>query len=77
MIAGAIVGVLGVAASVGAKTWQDRDMLRPSAAIAKEIRREARLQRKVLGPNRVGRGVPAGGQFAARAHADADVDLGN
>ena len=75
VIAGAVTGLLAVAVSAGLKTWQDRDMFRPDMEIAREIRREAREQRKAFGANRVGKGAPAGGQFAVHDRSDAEVGL--
>lgn len=75
MASGATLGTLAVAASVAAKTWLDRDLTRPAFNADRALRVQAREQRRAFAGARVGRGVPAGGQFAAHTRDDGDVGL--
>jgi hypothetical protein len=72
-----VMGFAAVAAGVGAKYWQDRDLLRPQMAERRDVRREAREQTKALGKRlHKPRFTPGAGQFALRNRDDpTDVNL--
>lgn len=52
-----------------------RSILNPSASYGLSSRTQMTHQPKALGPKRVSRGVPTGGQFASRSHTESPVNL--